>query len=248
MGRNIHFGAWVGFDFAHGTPGRLRAEIEGAIEGYDVCMSYRAIAAAIAFACAATAQAPPTPPAEKKPPSEVAGIPVNYDEALVGEYTLPALLVMANGKPVRDAKTWTEKRRPEIAKLFEENEYGRSPGRPTGMSFDVFDKGTPALNGKAIRKQITVYFSADKSGPKMDLLVYLPAETKKPAPLLLNISFSANSSTVDDPGIKPGEVWGRDKKKIPAATGTASQRVKAKSFESVFKRSTATCSVFMART
>jgi len=110
----------------------------------------------------------------------IAGIPVNYDEALVGTYTLPDPLVLANGQPVRDAKTWTEKRRPEIVRLFEENEYGRAPGRPAGMSFDVFDKGTPALDGKAIRRQVTVYFSADKAGPKMDLLIYLPADAKKP--------------------------------------------------------------------
>ena len=149
----------------------------------------------------------------------VAGIPVNYDEALVGTYTLPDPLVLANGQPVRDAKTWNEKRRPEIVRLFEENEYGRAPGRPAGMSFDVFDKGTPALDGKAIRRQVTVYFSADKAGPKMDLLIYLPAGANKPVPLLLNIGFSANSTTVNDPGIKPGEVWGREKKKVPAATG-----------------------------
>jgi hypothetical protein len=73
---------------------------------------------------------------EKAPPSEVAGIPVNYDEAKVGTYTLPDPLVLANGKPVRDARTWTEKRRPEIVRLFEENQYGRSPGRPAGMTFD----------------------------------------------------------------------------------------------------------------
>ncbi|HEY5442929.1 MAG TPA: hypothetical protein VIJ87_00330, partial [Pyrinomonadaceae bacterium] len=112
--------------------------------------------------------------AQNAPPKEVAGIPVNYDEALVGTYTLPDPLVLANGKPVRDAKTWFQKRRPEIVSLFEENQYGRSPGRPADMSFDVFDKGTPALEGKAIRRQVTVYFSKDKSGPKMDLLIYLP--------------------------------------------------------------------------
>src|SRR5580698_10431767 len=156
---------------------------------------------------------------EKAPPSEVAGIPVNYTESKVGTYTLPDPLVLANGKPVKDAKTWTEKRRPEIVKLFEDNEYGRSPGRPADMSFDVFEKGTPALDGKAIRRQVTVYFSADKNGPKMDLLLYLPAAAHAPVPLLLNLSFTANSSTVDDPGIKPGEVWGKDKKKVPASTG-----------------------------
>ena len=157
--------------------------------------------------------------AASQPRSEVAGIPVNYDEAKVGSYTLPNPLVLANGKPVRDAKTWTQKRRPEIVRLFEENEYGRSPGRPADMSFDVFDKGTPALDGKGIRRQVTIYFSKDKTGPKMDLLVYVPANAKKPVPLLLNLSFSANSNTVNDPGIRIGEVWSKDKKKIPANQG-----------------------------
>jgi len=153
---------------------------------------------------------------QNTPPKEVAGIPVNYDEALVGSYTLPDPLVLANSKPVRDAKTWLQKRRPEIVSLFEENQFGRSPGRPKDMSFEVFDKGTPALDGKALRRQVTVYFSSDKNGPKMDLLIYLPAAARKPVPLLLNLSFAANSSAVDDPGIKLGEVWNREKKRVPA--------------------------------
>ena len=174
---------------------------------------------AIVSCCAAGAQT-----ADAKRPV-VAGIPANYDEANVGTYTLPDPLVLANGKPVRDAKTWNEKRRPEIVRLFEENQHGRSPGRPAAMSFDVFDKGTPALDGKAIRRQVTVYFSADKAGPKMDLLIYLPAGAQKPVPLLLNIGFSANSNAVDDPGIKPGEVWGPDKKRIPAKQGRSFGRL-----------------------
>src|SRR6202020_703666 len=148
------------------------------------------------ISCAAHAQT------EKSPASEVAGIHVNYDEAKVGTYTLPDPLVLADGKPVRDAKTWTEKRRPEIVRLFEENQYGRAPGRPAGMTFEAFDPGTPAFDGKAIRKQITVHFSSNKDGPKMDLLLYLPAHAQKPVPFLLNASFSANSNTVDDPGIR----------------------------------------------
>jgi hypothetical protein len=86
---------------------------------------------ALLISCAANAQT------EKAPASEVAGIPVNYDEAKVGTYTLPDPLVLADGKPVRDGKTWNEKRRPEIVRLFEENQYGRAPGRPAGMSFEV---------------------------------------------------------------------------------------------------------------
>ena len=162
---------------------------------------------------------------QNAPPKEVAGIPVNYDEIKVGTYTLSDPLVLANGKPVSDAKTWTQKRRPELVRMFEENQYGSSPGRPADMSFDVFDKGTPAFDGKALRRQVTVYFSKDKNGPKMDLLVYLPAAARKPVPLLLNLGFGANSSTVDDPGIKAGEVWGRDKKKVPASQGRSFGRI-----------------------
>jgi hypothetical protein len=162
---------------------------------------------------------------QNAPPTNVAGIPVNYDETQVGTYTLPDPLLLANGQKVRDAGAWSKKRRPEIVRLFEENQYGRSPGRPADMSFDVFDKGTPAFEGKATRRQVTVYFSRNKSGPKMDLLVYLPPDARKPVPLFLNISFTANSSAVNDPGIKPGEVWGRDKKRGPVSQGGALGRL-----------------------
>ena len=169
-----------------------------------------AVFSALFFASLTSAQTPTTPSAE------VAGIPVNYDEAKIAAYTLPDPLKLMNGKPVRDAKTWTQKRRPEIVRLYEENQFGSSPGRPAGMSFEVFDKGTPVFDGKALRKQVTVYFSPNKSGPKMDLLIYLPANPTKPVPLFFQLSFTANSNAVDDPGIKPGEIWNRDKNRVPA--------------------------------
>jgi hypothetical protein len=181
----------------------------------------------LVFAGCCLAQTPPAPAKKAAgPPAEVAGIPANYDESKVGSYTLPDPLVMANGQPVRDAKTWTGKRRPELVRLFEENQYGRAPERPKDMSFDVFDKGTPAFDGKAIRKQVTIYFSADKNGPKEDLVLYVPANASKPVPLLFAINFSPNASTFDDPGIKLGEMWNREHKKVPAQRGTGIGRMK----------------------
>ena len=153
------------------------------------------------------------------PPAEVAGIKVNYDEAKVGTYTLPDPLTMANGQKVTSAKMWKEQRRPEIVKLFEENQYGAPKKLLPESHFVTFEGATPAFDGKAIRKQATIYFSGDEKGPKVDVLMYLPSDAKKPVPLLLNVSFSANSSAVDDPGVKPGEVWGRDKKRVPAPKG-----------------------------
>ena len=180
----------------------------------------------------AIAQQPATPagPAAgqgvKPPPAVVAGIPVNYDEAKVGTYTLPDPLVMADGKPVKDAKTWFNKQRPELVRLFEEQQYGKAPGRPPEMTFDVYEKGAPAFDGKAIRKQVRIYFAKDKAGPVLNLLVYTPAAAKKGVPVLLAIDFSANSLSVDDPGVTPGEIWDpKTKKRISAAGGRPFGRV-----------------------
>lgn len=155
----------------------------------------------------------------------VADIPVNYTEADSGVYTLPDPLKLNNGQPVRDAKTWFEKRRPEIRKLIEQTWFGRSPGRPKEMTFDVVEQGAPAFDGKAIRRQITIYFTKDRIGPKMELLIYLSANAKGPVPMFLNMSFSANNLAVADPNIKVGRRWDRlSRTQVAADAGAAANR------------------------
>jgi hypothetical protein len=146
----------------------------------------------------------------------VAGIPVNYSEDSVGIYTLPDPLLLSNSKTVKDADTWIKKRRPEIVKLYEENQFGKMPARPASLHFNVFDKGTLAFDGKAMRKQVTVYFTNDTASHKMDIVFYLPVNTNKPVPLLLHIAFSANSNVINDPGIRQTDMWTREGKRIHA--------------------------------
>jgi hypothetical protein len=148
-----------------------------------------------------------TPPTPKPSPDVVAGIPVNYDERKVGTYSLPDPLRLNNGKPVHDARTWYSKRRQEIVEMFETQQYGRAPGRPADQSFEMVDPGTLALNGKAIRKQVTIYLDKDKTGPSIDLLIYLPAAAAKPVPMFFSINFGAVQNAVDDPGIKSEKTW-----------------------------------------
>jgi hypothetical protein len=149
-------------------------------------------------------------------PALVAGFPVNYDENSVGSYTLPDLLTTSDGSRVANAETWLKKRRPELIKLFEEIQFGKLPPRPPALKFDVFDKETPAFNGKAVRRQVTVYFTKDRSDHKMNLLIYLPTNSKKKVPLLLNISFLAYNQIIDDAGLLVGEIWNRENKKVKA--------------------------------
>jgi hypothetical protein len=156
------------------------------------------------------------PAQELKLADTVAGIPVNYDENKVEPYTLPDPLLLLNGQSVSDSGTWYHLRRPEILKLLEENQFGKIPDRPAGMSFSLFDEGTPAFDSLAIRKQLTISFSNDTSAPKMRLLIYLPVHSQGPAPVLMYISFQAGNTLLDDPGIRRGEVWNRDRQKVPA--------------------------------
>jgi hypothetical protein len=154
------------------------------------------------------------------PDESIAGIPVNYTEAKVGQYALPHPLTTAGGAHITDADAWQTQRRPELVKIFEENQYGRAPARPASIRFEVFEEGTPAFDGKAIRKQIVTHFGEGEADPMMDLLVYLPANATGPVPLLLNINFTANNLAVDDPAVKVGRVWDRrQNKRVPAEGG-----------------------------
>ena len=134
--------------------------------------------------------------------------PTNYDESKAGAYTLPGPLIFNNGKPVRSAREWKH-RRQEILELFAANVYGHSPKAPKHLRFDVFDSGKTALGGKAIRKQVTIYFSAKKGGPEEDLLIYFPAGAQKPVPMILALNFSGNQSVSSDPAIKLPAIWDR---------------------------------------
>ncbi len=133
--------------------------------------------------------------------------PANYDEAQVGPYTLPDPLIFANGKPVRTAKDWTKERRPELMALFETHVYGRSPQAPKRFQYEVFDVDSNALGGKAIRKQVTIYFTPDKQGPKEELLIYLPVNAPGPVPVMLSLNFSGNQSVTKDPKVKLATVY-----------------------------------------
>lgn len=156
----------------------------------------------------------------------------NYDESNVPDYTLPDALQLADGTKVRDAETWHGRRRREILKLFETYVYGRSPGRPAEMTFRVASVDPEALAGKARRKEISVYFPGKAGGAQMDILIYLPKDTRSPVPIFLGLNFSGNHSIHPDPGITLSKAWMRanaengivDDRATEASRGTSAGR------------------------
>lgn len=135
--------------------------------------------------------------------------PANYDEAKVPAYTLPDPLTLADGSPVRDAETWRTRRRPEVLRLFVEHVFGPVAPRLDGQRFIVREQGTPALDGKAIRRQVRVLFTGEANGPYLDLLLYLPAGRRSGArvPSFLGLNFAGNHGIHPDPGITLSDRW-----------------------------------------
>ncbi len=172
--------------------------------------------AAVLLACAAGAQSPAT----------------NYDEGKVPQYSLPPLLTLANGTPVHDANTWLNRRRPEIMELYRTQVFGRAPARTPRLRSEETSVDRQALGGKAVRKLVTIYFSSKPDGPKMDMLMYLPAKATGPVPMFLGLGFTGNQGVSIDPGIPLAEEWVRDpasrqmvKRRAPeTARGSAASR------------------------
>lgn len=136
--------------------------------------------------------------------------PVNYDESKVPPYTLPDPLVALDGTRITTPQLWFEKRRPEILELFTREMYGRAPGRPERMAFEVFEQSTNALNGLAIRKQIRVTFDTRHPEVGMDVLLYLPRRAPRPVPVFVGLNFRGNQTIHSDPAIRITQSWVRN--------------------------------------
>ena len=143
-------------------------------------------------------------------PSMSLGPATNYDESKVPEYTLPDPLVLSDGQRVADAATWRRHRRGEILGLFQKHVYGKAPPRPQEMTFHVRSVAKDALEGKAVRKQVSVRFTGAEDGPAMDILIYLPLAAKTPVPLFVGLNFYGNHSIHSDPGITLSDRWVRN--------------------------------------
>ena len=134
----------------------------------------------------------------------------NYEEAKVPKYNLPDPLVCLDGSKVKDAADWVKKRRPEVLRMFEDEVYGRSPGKPKAMRFEIVEKEADALGGKAMRKQIVIHLGKGEKALAVNLLLYLPKKAKSPAPGFLTVNFMGNHTTHADPAIRIPTSWVRN--------------------------------------
>ena len=135
------------------------------------------------------------------------GLDVNFDEKEVPEYKLPDPLVCLDGTRVSNKTLWFEKRQPEILDLFEHHIYGKMPGKPEKMSFEITSIDKNALKGKATRKEVSVIMENTHTKIQMDILIYIPNFQPKPVANFIALNFYGNHSIHQDSNITLSKQW-----------------------------------------
>ncbi|MDI1314334.1 acetylxylan esterase [Prosthecobacter sp.] len=149
---------------------------------------------------------------------------VNYDEAKVGSDPLPDLKLTT-------ADAWTNKRRPEILKLFEDHVYGKTPADIGTPKFEVTATKSDALGGLATRKFIHISLPNHPAWPGMDVMLYTPNAVKA-APCFVGLSFGGNHAVSTEADVPLSTRWMRESKEkhivdhhaTEATRGTESSR------------------------
>ena len=120
----------------------------------------------------------------------------SYDEAKANPYPkLPDPLVLKNGKPVKNAKTWWNKRRAEIVEDFDREIYGRTPKVTPKVNWEIVSTKNE-MNGDVpvITKNIIGHVD-NSSYPaiKVDINLTLstPANATRPVPVIMEFGLSA---------------------------------------------------------
>ena len=138
---------------------------------------------------------------------------LHYDESKVPDYVLPDPLVFADGTPITNAAAWTEKRRAEVLALFQEHVYGKSPGPPEKVTYEVTGAVDDVFDGLGSYKEVTAHLENNGRTLDMNILVCLPKERKRPVPTFLGLNFWGNQSVSFDPGITITKNWVRESEK-----------------------------------
>jgi len=131
------------------------------------------------------------------------------DESKVPAYTLPDPLKFDDGSPVTSAQQWTEKRRPEILRIFTEQMYGKAPAVPANLRIQILSRDENALEGNAIRKEIEITLAEAPQPVKMTMLLYIP-KSNRPAPVFWGLNFRGNHSVISDPAVRLNTNWMAD--------------------------------------
>ncbi|TWT91255.1 glucuronyl esterase domain-containing protein [Stieleria varia] len=134
----------------------------------------------------------------------------NYDESKIPDYQLPDPLVTQAGEAVTTPEQWRE-RRSVLVDLFEKHVYGVSP-KPCPIRHSLVSCDENALGGKAVRREVDVFFGESDDAHSMRLLIYTPTKSTGASAAFVGLNFQGNHTIDPDPSISITESWVRDRR------------------------------------
>lgn len=117
----------------------------------------------------------------------------NREESKVNKYILPDPLVLKNGKKVKNANDWWQKRRPQIVADFENEIYGHLPKNIPNVNWQVVSVKDTVVGNLPIKEKLLKGVVDNSSDPsvkvEIELLLATPLNTQKPVPVVLEFGF-----------------------------------------------------------
>ena len=130
---------------------------------------------------------------------QMATVKDNRDESKVPPYTEPDVLKTPAGGVVRSVKEWEKVRRPYLYGEFEKSVYGRMPVRSVPVTYTTESVDSSAVEGLAIRKEVTIHFSATDTAARLRVVVILPKKARGAVPVFVGYSFGGNATVKESP-------------------------------------------------
>jgi hypothetical protein len=124
----------------------------------------------------------------------------NYEESKVPDFQITNPLKSFSRLEINSIYLWETIRRPELLDFFSCNVYGKVPGPPDIVRWQVVEEGNYALNGKARRRQVDIIIDHNGKTLIFNLLLYLPKNIVK-APVFLGYNFNGNHTVCNDTNI-----------------------------------------------
>ena len=101
---------------------------------------------------------------------------------------LPKLLVGEKNQLVNTPDAWSQERRPDLLRLFEDNVYGQMPRDVDSIRFVLTRQDNRAMDGKAILKEVGIDVYRRGQSIRINLVLFVPAAAAQPPPVFLLIN------------------------------------------------------------
>ena len=130
---------------------------------------------------------------------------INYSEAAVPEYTLPDALRRADGAEITSVAEW-EAHREELLETFRTHVYGRRPGLPDSLRFELLEENRGALGGDATLRRVAIHSQHQGRDHTFELTLFLPNRPLGASPVFLLLNNRPPTNT-DPTRSERSEFW-----------------------------------------